>query len=314
MKASRSPQAHRTSVRRPADFDEFWSGLLRQLDELPLAASVEHLAHRSTATVDTFEIHYDSIDGIRIAGWYCLPRHLEPPYPALLLAPGYVSEPDIPKQWADRGYAALGLAPRGKLRSNTQYDPGYPGLLTHNLVDRNTYAYRGFYLDAVRAVDFVAERPEVDRSRIGIHGSSQGGALAVVVAALRPELIRCASAGAPYLCGFLDAAGLTRSQPYEEINDYLRAYPERVDQVRETVEYFDGINFAPLITAPTQVYIGLEDDVCPPETGFALRDALTGCSVDFSAHEGCAHDAGHHWMAGEVVEFLARHLSPGGSR
>lgn len=313
---TRRPSEYKTSVRRPADFDEFWTGLLRQLDGIPLEPTVEHLPHRSTDTVDVFEIHYDSIDRVRIAGWYCTPKasHLAPPYPGLLHVPGYVSEPDIPKIWAHRGYAAVGVAPRGKLRSNTQYDPGYPGLLTHNVLDRNTYAYKGFYLDAIRATDFLAERPEVDAARIGIHGASQGGALAIVTAALRPDLIRCASAGAPYLCGFLDAAALTRSQPYEELNDYLRAFPERADQVRETVEYFDLINFAPLVTAPTKVFIGLEDDVCPPETGFALRDALTNCPVEFTANEECAHDAGYHWMADEVAGFLAGQLAPGGPR
>lgn len=311
MTRLRRPEHHHSTVRRPDDFDEFWADLLGQLDDVAPAATFEHLPHRSTSTVDTYDVHYDGIDGVRIAGWYCTPRHLPPPYPGLLLLPGYVSEPDIPKVWADRGYAALGVAPRGKLRSHAQYNPGTPGLLTHNLVDRNTYGYRGFYLDAVRAAEVVAARPEVDPHRLGVHGSSQGGSLAIVTAALRPELVRCASAGAPYLCGILDAAGLTRSQPYEEINDYLRAYPERIDQVRETVEYFDGINFAPAIRAPMQVYIGLEDDVCPPETGYALRAALTGCETEFHANGECAHDAGYHWMAGEVAAFLGRHLTPG---
>jgi cephalosporin-C deacetylase len=300
------------TVDRPADFESFWTGLLAELDAVPANASFEHLPHRSTDLVDTFEVRYDSIDGVRIAGWYCVPRHVPPPYPAVLSLPGYVSEPEIPKAWAERGYAAFGVAPRGKLRSNRQYDPGYPGLLTHNIVDRGTYGYRGFYLDAVRAVEVVAARPEVDTDRIGVTGSSQGGALTVVLAALRPGLIRCGTAGAPYLCGIVAAAGLTRSQPYEEINDYLRAYPDRLDAVRETVAYFDGINFAPMISTPLLVYIGLADDVCPPETGFALRDALVNAPVEFHAHADCSHDAGHHWMAPRVVEFLADRLRPGG--
>ena len=125
------------------------------------------------------------------------------------------------------GYAAVGVAPRGKLRSNRHYNPGYPGLLVNNIVDRHTYSYRGFYVDACRAVDFVLTRPEVDRTRIGVHGSSQGGALTITTAALRRDVITCGAAGAPYLCGFMDAASLTHSWPYQEINDYLRLYPER---------------------------------------------------------------------------------------
>jgi len=74
-------------------------------------------------------------------------------------------------------------------------------------------------------------------------------ALTIVTAAMRGE-IACAAAGAPYLCGFMDAASLTHSYPYQEINDYLRLHPDREEQVRRTVAYFDGINFAPTIRCP----------------------------------------------------------------
>jgi cephalosporin-C deacetylase len=235
--------------------------------------------------------------------------YIPPPYPALLILPGYISEPTLPKSWARLGYATVGVAPRGKLRSNAQFNPGYPGLLVHNIVDRNTYAYRGFYVDACRALDFLHTRSEVDATRIGVHGSSQGGALTIVTAALRADAVACGAAGAPYLCGFMDAASLTHSYPYEEINDYLRLHPEREAFVRETVAYFDGINFAPLIRCPMLVNIGLEDDVCPPETGYAVYRAMT-CPKHLEAYPRCAHDAGSYWHAAKVQAFLAEHLRP----
>ena len=310
------PDQYQVSVERPDDFDAFWADILRRMSELPLNARMTPVPLRSTDQVETFEIHYTSLDGVEIAGWYCRPResYIAPPYPGLLIAPGYISEPTLPKSWAQMGYAAIGLAPRGKLRSNRQYNPGYPGLLTDNIIDRNTYGYRGFYADAVRAVDFALARPEIDRARIGIHGSSQGGALTVVVAALRNDVIACGAAGAPYLTGIMDAASLTHSNPYEEINDYLRMHPDHRELVTETVSYFDCINFAPLVSCPMHVYIGLEDDVCPPETGYALVRAMKNCQVDLHAHEHCAHDAGAYWEIPRVQEFLARHLRPGGER
>jgi cephalosporin-C deacetylase len=207
------------------------------------------------------------------------------------------------------GYAAVGVAPRGKLRSNRHFNPGYPGLLVHNILDRQTYGYRGFYVDAFRAVDFVLSRPEVDHSRIGVHGSSQGGALTIITAAVRRDVITCGAAGAPYLCGFMDAASLTHSYPYEEINEYLRLHPEREPQVRATVAYYDGVNFAPLIRCPMLVYIGLNDDVCPPETGYAVYDAMT-CPKELHPYANCAHDAGTYWEMPKVEAFLARHLRP----
>ena len=101
---------------------------------------------RSDDEVEVFQAFYDSIDNVRVAAWYCVPRGERGPLPAIMVVPGYQSDPGIPKEWARRGYAVLGVAPRGKLRSNGQFDPGYPGLLTYGIVDRNVYSYRGFYV------------------------------------------------------------------------------------------------------------------------------------------------------------------------
>jgi cephalosporin-C deacetylase len=302
-------------LERPADFDAFWEAIMADVAEIPLNASMEHVPLRSTDEVDVYEIHYDSLDHVRVAGWYARPKegYIAPPYPGLLIVPGYVSEPTLPKSWAKMGYATVGVAPRGKLRSNSQFNPGYPGLLVNNIIDKHTYSYRGFYVDAARAVDFLLTRPEVDAKRIGVHGSSQGGALTVTTSALRRDVVTCGAAGAPYLCGFMDAAALTHSYPYEEINDYLREHPDHEPMVRETLAYFDGINFAPLIKAPMFVYIGLEDDVVPPETGYALVNAMT-CPKTLHAAERCAHDAGRYWVMPMVEQFLAEHLQPATTR
>jgi cephalosporin-C deacetylase len=299
---------HPTSTVCPPDFDAFWSDIMATAARIPLDASVEPAPTRSTDSVAVYRIGYDSLDGVRVGAWYCVPR-AEPPYPGLLIVPGYISEPTLPKSWARLGYATVGVAPRGKLGSNQQYNPGYPGLLVDNIVDRNTYAYRGFYVDAARAVDFLHTRPEVDRRRIGVHGSSQGGALTITTAALRPDAIACGAAGAPYLCGFLDAARSTHSYPYEEINEYLRSYPEREAAVRQTLNYFDGINFASRVRCSMLVNLGLLDDVCPPETGFAMFEQLGG-PKELLTYEGAGHDAGSYWAGQRVQAFLAEHLQP----
>jgi cephalosporin-C deacetylase len=303
-------EAYGTTTTRPHDFDRFWSEIMEQAAAIPLNPRIEPVPLRSTDDVEVFEIWYDSLDNVRIAGWYCLPRERPAKMPALIHVPGYVSEPLLPKATARQGYAALSVAPRGKLRSNRQFNPGYPGLLTHNLTDRNTYSYRGFYVDALRAVDFLLGRAEVDGTRIGITGGSQGGALTIVTAAMRPE-ITCAAAGAPYLCGFMDAARLTHSYPYEEINDYLRLHPERESEVRETLNYFDGINFAPSIHCPIIVSLGLQDDVCPPETGYALYREIGSANKKLYTYDNCMHDAGSFWHAAIVDAFMREHLHPG---
>jgi cephalosporin-C deacetylase len=246
---------------------------------------------------------------VRIAAWYCRPARRAGRTPAILFLPGYQMDPPIPKEWARKGYSALSVAPRGKLRSLRQFNPGYPNLLTHNIVDRHTYAYRGFYVDSWRGVDFLLSRSEVDPERLGVTGSSQGGGLTITTAAMRPE-IRAAAAGAPYLCGYMDAVELTHTYPYEEINDFLRLHPESRRSVEETVAYFDGISFADRITCPIIVNIGLQDNVCPPETGYALFNRIGATDKRLYTYDGHGHDAGRYKHGGVVDQFFAQHLSP----
>lgn len=297
-------------VDRPEDFGQFWQETVDEADSVPLSPDVNPVPMRSTPEVETYEIHYESLDGLRIAGWYCRPRptYASPPYPALISMPGYMAEPELPKSWARMGYAAVGVAPRGKLRSNQSFNPGYPGLLTHDIANRHKFSYRGIYVDAIRAIDFALSRPEVDPERIGLRGSSQGGALAIVSAALRPKVVKCAAVSAPFMTSVMAALDLTHSYPYEELNEFLRLFPESRQTVRSTVSYFDVINFAARVRCPILLSVGMMDDCCPPETGLALADALENCSKLVHLYPGCAHDAGSHWEAPAAEAFLASHL------
>ena len=304
-----SPESHKSAATKPEDFDAFWSGTLAETEKLPLDVSLELLPMRSTPEVEVFEAHYSSYGGLRIAGWYARPRHPVGPLPGLLHVPGYAGEPFFPSPLAADGYAVFSAAPRGKLRSNGVFNPGYPGLLTHNIHDRDSYGYRGFYMDAVRAFDLLLQLPEVDSNRVGVMGGSQGGALTLLVASVRAGSVRAASAGVPYLCSIMDAISFTRSYPYEEINDYLRLYPHRRDRVREVLDYYDIHNFVDRVECPIIVNIGLKDDVCPPETGYAVFDAIRSSEKRLYPYEDCGHDGGNGLgHDGTVMEFMANHL------
>ena len=300
---------HQTSVRRPNDFDAFWDDVLEQAARIPLNTTVELAELRSTPEVAVHLVHYDSLDGVRIAGWYCLPRERSGKLPAIVHMPGYIGEPEIPRAGATQGYATFGAITRGKLSSNSQFNPGFPGLLTHGIEDRDSYSYRGLYIDATRVIDFLLSRDEIDPERIGVTGGSQGGGLTISTAALRPE-VRAAVAGAPFLCGFMDAARLAHSYPYQEIADYLRAYPERRAAVEKTLAYFDGINFAPRVSCPISVYFGLQDNICPAETVFPLCEALCLPEKHIYPADGHGHDAGRVQLSPTLDEFFKTHLQP----
>jgi cephalosporin-C deacetylase len=301
------PVDYQSTVKKPDDFDAFWDGVQQQAAAVPLEPEMIPDPLRTSAEVEVFQVFYTSIEHVRIAAWYCRPTRRVGRLPAVLLLPGYQADPPIPKEWALKGYGALSVAPRGKLRSNRQFNPGYPNLLTYNIVDRHTYAYRGFYVDAWRGIDFLLARPEADPTRLGVTGSSQGGGLTITTAAMRPE-IRAAAAGAPYLCGFMDAIALTHTYPYEEINDFLRAHPDSRHAVEATVAYFDGINFADKITCPIIVNIGLQDNVCPPETGYALFNQIRATDKQLYTYDGHGHDAGRSKHNAIVDRFFAQHL------
>lgn len=60
----------------PADFDAFWSSLYQralQVDAQPQLANERLVAGRKL-----FDIHYTSLDGIRIGGWLSLPAEHSP--------------------------------------------------------------------------------------------------------------------------------------------------------------------------------------------------------------------------------------------
>jgi cephalosporin-C deacetylase len=292
---------------KPSDFDAFWDDVRREVGAIPLAVELIADPLRSSDDVAVYQIFFTSLDDVRIAGWYCRPTVFSGTLPGLLTLPGYQAEPGIPTQWARRGYGVLTVAPRGKLRSNRQFNPGIPNLLTHNIVDRNTYAYRGIYADALRGIDVLLSLAEIDPARIGMYGSSQSGGLTVVVAGLRAE-IKAASAGAPYLCGVPDALRLTDTYPYQEISDYLHFYPESRDAVMETLRYFDGVNFADKITCPLIMNIGLCDNICPADTGRAVFAAVGAADKTLYPYADQGHDAGAHLHGQIIAEFFVRHL------
>lgn len=303
------PASSPCDIERPADFEQFWADTLAEAEAVPLNATCERSELRSSDTVDTYRVHYDSLGGVRIAAWYCVPKNATGPLPAMLTPPGYISDPIIPKDWPARGYAAITPGPRGKVGSRTQFDPGYPGLLTENIVDRNTYSYRGFFVDVIRAIDFLKTRGEIDSDRIGVYGGSQGGALAIVAAALKGDDIRAAGAAVPYLADYLGAIELDHTYPYYEIVDYLKQYPERREAVKNTLAYFDCVNFGPMVKCPIIVNLGMQDNIVPPQTCRAAYDALGSQDKTLYCYPDCGHDGGVNRGFNPILyAFLAKHL------
>ncbi len=295
-------------VPRPADFDEFWCAALDEARHFGLNPVVTEDELRSNDRAIVYRVSLTSLESVRVGGWYAVPRG-DGPFPALQLVPGYSMQANLAvRSWAELGVATLWLSIRGH-DFESQITPGFPGFLCHNITDRRRYIYRGGFCDAVRGIDFLRSRPEVDQSRIGVSGSSQGGALTLVTAALADDII-AAAPDVPFLTNYRYCVSASSSYPYAEIADLLRRHPDIEDKIWETVSYFDIVNFAPGVTCPVLLAVGTHDDICPTPATLAMAKSIAG-PVELAIYEDAAHEAGSAYPhATRKVAWLKEKLAP----
>ena len=89
---------YQSVVHKPKDFNAFWDGVQDQAARLPLDPEIIPEPLRSSADIDVSQVFYTSLDGVRIAAWYCRPTRRPDKAPAILLLPGYQMDPPIPNR------------------------------------------------------------------------------------------------------------------------------------------------------------------------------------------------------------------------
>jgi cephalosporin-C deacetylase len=183
-----------------------------------------------------------------------------------------------------------------------------PGFMTRGILSPETYYFRRLYIDGMRAVEAAQEHPLVDVDRIAVTGGSQGGGVALAVAGLMPE-IPVVMPDVPFLCDFKRATQLVDSHPYHEIVQYCRVHRDKVEQVFNTLSYFDGMNFAKRAKATALFSTALMDETCPPSTVFAAYNHYEG-SKQIRVYPFNQHDGGgvHHLY--EKIKFLRSFWHP----
>lgn len=96
-----------------------------------------------------------------------------------------------------------------------------------------------FFAGALRAVDFIASLPEYDGKNMGVTGSSQGGALSVVTAALDKRITFYAAIH-PAMCDHQAHLKKTAGGwPH-----YFYYFPQPSKERITTAAYYDVANFA----------------------------------------------------------------------
>lgn len=297
----------------PEDFDAFWSETLSAARAHNLQATFEP-ADFGLATIDVYDVSFSGFGGDRISGWYMTPRDDAGPLPAVVEYIGYGGGRGYPLEWLafpSAGFAYLVMDTRGQgsvWRHGDTADipnganPSIPGFMTQGILNPHSYYYRRLYTDAIRAVEAIRSRPEVDSTRIAVTGSSQGGGLSIAAAGLLPEVAICMT-DVPFLSHFRRAVDITPTNPYLEIARYLQVHRDKVDTAFRTLSYFDGLNFAARMSARALYSVGIMDTVCPASTVFASYNHVRGekeiREYYFNDHEG---GGAHHLL--EKIRYL----------
>ena len=218
--------------------------------------------------------------GTRLRVGILLQKRLIIPYQSVVEYIGYGGGRGFPIDWlafASAGFAYLVMDTRGQgsvwRRGDTPdipngANPSSPGFMTQGILDPNTYYYRRVYTDAVRAIDAIQTRDEVDTARIAVTGGSQGGGLSVAAAGLSADVSICMP-DVPFLAHFRRAIQVADRDPYLEIQRYLTIHRDKIDRVFHTLSYFDGLNFAVRMKAQAYYSVGYMDTICPASTVYA---------------------------------------------
>jgi cephalosporin-C deacetylase len=268
-------KGYRPALTQAHDFDAFWEASVAEARRDPLETGIQEVS--TPYPLRAWDLSWAGFGGGRIQGRLMLPAG-SGPAPVAVLLHGYDwYRPGLAEMlaWIGAGVGALAVDIRGQ-------DPGSPdtasyprsgrGWLTEGLLDPHQYYYRRVYLDCLRGLQALREHPGVDGTRLGVAGLSQGGALALALAALDPA-IRVAVAGAPFMAHIRRAVELHLDPPYDEVSRWFAVHDplhRQEEAVYQTLSYFDVMNFAPRIRAPLAVGVGLQDRICPPSTALAV--------------------------------------------
>ena len=175
---------------------------------------------------------------------------------------------------------------------NGNYNTGDIGSGTLATAFRDAFYYKRVFVGAVRAVDFICSLPQFNGKQLGVSGSSQGGMLSFVTAALDSRVTFYAVVH-PAMC---DHTASLKKQPCGWPHYF---YGKKADDKKVTVSrYYDGINFVRRIKVPGWFSFGYNDDVVAPTSMYAAYNTVSA-PKEFKPYL----QTGHYWYQEQYDEW-----------
>ena len=265
------------------DFDQFWQAAKDQLAAVDMNATLTEIPSKSSAARKVYLVEMysvpDGLDGepVKIRGYYCEPQDGEK-HPVIMHFYGYDTQGTTVKCECPAGgtsqYAEFYLSHRGQYLNNRPASTGNPGVtedciniygdwFSYHFGDKDSYYYRGAFMDVLQAIRFMATRESSDMTHLFAEGSSQGGALAYAAAALSDYPFTAVAANVAFLGDFADAmqiGGLAM-----ELSRRCKGSMTN-EEMLTFLSYFDTKNLARRISCAVMGSSCLQDNVNPPRT------------------------------------------------
>lgn len=252
--AAVAPELLRPSVPRPADFDEFWATKLKAMRAMPLDPVLSPM----TSDVPGVEVSAVKVTALNshMQGYVAKPQR-EGKFPALVTYQGAgvrALRSDAAAARAAEGWLVVDVDSHDKAPDAPTGPPNNYQTIGNS--NREQSYFLNMYLRDTRAIDYVASRPDWDGKTIVILGTSMGGQQGIVTAALNPDRITALLANEP-------AGGDTNGELHGRSAAYPN-WPANDPNAMQAGLYFDTVNFASLVKAPSLVSMGFIDTVVPP--------------------------------------------------
>src|SRR4029450_3168494 len=294
----------------PQTFHEYWQETLVGLARSPASPELETIPLRSTAFATLYGVRLTSVGPYRLFGYLSIPTGTGP-FPAIYYSPKYQSVLEIIPQGTANlirsRYIIFSLAGRGQRNADTPYAAMFPGLLTEGIDDAAAYMFRGIVADSVRGLQFLLTRRELEPRRVVVVGND----MALITAALQPGATHVVTAPALFY-NTAELAPQTQAYPLEEINDYLRAFPDRAEAVRRTLAYYDLRAFASRLSATTLLVAGASGSLLDAPTLGPLVTALQGQVTVYASEQSSYKDGLYteQWMAAQCSITALQSILP----